>query len=65
MPFVEVKGVRGVFSRDEKKRIIEDVTGVFAQIKSDEFATGVWVVVNELDEGSWGEGGTVICTDNV
>jgi len=64
MPFVEVKSIRGVFSSEEKTRIIEDVTRVFAEMKSEKFAQGTWVVINELDDGSWGEGGSVLYADH-
>ena len=65
MPFVEVKSIRGVFSSEEKTRVIEDVTNVFAKMKSDKFAQGTWVVINELDDGNWGEGGSVLYSDHV
>ena len=64
MPCVEVKSIRGVFSNEEKTRIIKDVTNVFAEMKSDQFAQGTWVVVNELDDGNWGEGGSVLYADH-
>ena len=64
MPFVEVKSIKGVFSNEEKTQIIKDVTNVFAQMKSDKFAEGTWVVVNELDDGNWGEGGSVLYADH-
>jgi len=65
MPFVEVKTIRGVFSTEEKSQIIEGITGVFARMKSAEFEAGTWVVVNELDDGNWGEGGAVLNADHV
>ena len=65
MPFVEVKSIRGVFSKEEKARIIEDTTAVFARIKGNEFAAGTWVVVSEVDNGGWGEGGEVLSKENV
>jgi len=64
MPFVEVKSIKGVFSTEEKTRIIKDVTNVFAEMKNDKFAEGTWVVVNELDDGNWGEAGSVLCADH-
>jgi hypothetical protein len=33
---------------------------IYAIWKGDEFAAGTWVVVNELDDGNWGEGGSVL-----
>ena len=65
MPFVEVKSIRGVFSQDEKAEIIRETTNVFARMKGDEFAAGTWVVINDLDDGNWGEGGEVLRKENV
>jgi 4-oxalocrotonate tautomerase len=63
MPFVEVKSIKGVFTTEEKTQIIKDITNVFAQMKNDKFAEGTWVVINELDDGNWGEGGSVLYAD--
>lgn len=65
MPFVEVKSIKGVFSQEEKSRIIEETTDIFARMKGDEFAAGTWVVVNELGNGDWGEGGSVLKAEKV
>jgi phenylpyruvate tautomerase PptA (4-oxalocrotonate tautomerase family) len=34
-------------------------------MKGEEFAAGTWVVVSEMDDGSWGEGGAVLRKENV
>jgi 4-oxalocrotonate tautomerase len=65
MPFVEVKSIKGVFSTEEKSQVIGEITDVFARIKGDEFAAGTWVVVSEIDDGSWGEGGSVLKAEHV
>jgi 4-oxalocrotonate tautomerase len=65
MPFIEVKTIRDVFSAEEKPQIIEEITSIFARMRGDEFAAGTWVVVNELDDGNWGEGGSVLNADHV
>jgi 4-oxalocrotonate tautomerase len=64
MPFVEVKSIKGVFTTEEKTQIIKDITNVFAQMKNDKFAEGTWVVINELDDGNWGEGGLVLYAED-
>ena len=64
MPFVEVKSIKGVFTTEEKTQIIKDITNVFAQMKNDKFAEGTLVVINELDDGNWGEGGSVLYADD-
>ena len=65
MPFVEVKSIKGVFSNEEKSQVIEEITDVFARMKGKEFALGSWVVVSEIDNGSWGEGGSVLKAEHV
>jgi len=65
MPFVEVKSIEGVFSAGEKAEVIEEITKVFAHLKNSEFAKGTWVVINELGNGDWGEGGSVLKADEV
>jgi 4-oxalocrotonate tautomerase len=65
MPSVEVKSIKGVFSTEEKSQKIEEITNVYARMKGDEFAEGTWVVINELDDGNWGEGGSVLKAEHV
>jgi 4-oxalocrotonate tautomerase len=65
MPFVEVKSIAGVFSSEEKAEVIAEITDVFARIKSPAFAAETWVVVNELGNGDWGEGGAVVQAEKV
>ena len=65
MPFVEVKSIRGVFSTEEKTKMIEEITSIYARMKGDDFAAGTWVVINELDDGNWGEGGSVLKAEHV
>ena len=65
MPFVEVKSIRGVFSPEQKTQVIKEITNVFGRMKGDEFAAGTWVVINELNDGDWGEGGVVLQADKV
>ncbi|MCP4333453.1 MAG: 4-oxalocrotonate tautomerase [Gammaproteobacteria bacterium] len=60
MPFIEVKTIKDVFSAEEKPKIIEEITNIFGRMRGDEFAEGTWVVINELDDGNWGEGGAVL-----
>ena len=65
MPFVEVKSIKGVFSTEEKSQVIREITDVFARMKGDKFAAGTWVVVSEIDDGSWGESGSVLKAEHV
>lgn len=65
MPFIEVKTIKDVFSADEKAQIIKEVTDVFGRMRGSEFVEGTWVVISELGDGHWGEGGAVLMKENV
>jgi 4-oxalocrotonate tautomerase len=65
MPFIEVKTIKDVFSAEEKAKIIKEITDIFGRMRGDEFAGGTWVVINELGDGHWGEGGAVLMKENV
>jgi 4-oxalocrotonate tautomerase len=65
MPFIEVKTIKDVFSAEEKPQIIAEITNIFARMRGDAFAEGTWVVINELGDGHWGEGGVVLMKDEV
>lgn len=65
MPFIKVNIIKNVLSAEEKPQIIEEITDVFARMKGEGFAEGTWVAINELDEGNWGEGGSVVKLENI
>jgi 4-oxalocrotonate tautomerase family enzyme len=65
MPFVEVKSIKGVFTKEEKSQVIKETTKVFERMKGKDFANGTWVVINELGDGDWGEGGSVLFKESV
>jgi len=65
MPFIEVRIIKDVLSTEEKSQVVEEITGVFARMKGDEFAAGTWVVINEIADGNWGEGGSVVRAEHI
>jgi 4-oxalocrotonate tautomerase len=65
MPFIEVKTIKDVFTAEEKAKIIKEITDIFGRMRGDKLAEGTWVVINELGDGHWGEGGVVLMRENV
>ena len=65
MPFIEAKTIKNVFSAEEMPQIIKEITDIFGRMRGDEFAEGTWVVINEMGDGHWGEGGAVLMKENV
>jgi 4-oxalocrotonate tautomerase len=65
MPSVDIKVIEGVFSEDEKKKLIKDVTDVFVSYLGENLRSYILVVVQEVTSGSWGIGGQAIGLDEV
>ena len=57
MPIVSVKVLAGAFSRDQKERLIDGITEVFADVGGEGIRPNVAVLVEEVESGMWGIGG--------
>ncbi|HEX4818251.1 MAG TPA: 4-oxalocrotonate tautomerase family protein [Nonomuraea sp.] len=62
MPLVSVKVIEGVFSPEQKQRIVRDLTEAMVKIEGENLRPLTWVVVEEVSSGSWGIGGTPLTT---
>jgi 4-oxalocrotonate tautomerase len=68
VPFVNVKAVRGVMTEAERARLIERITDVVVEVFArgrEEVRPHIWVVVEEVEPGQWGSGGTAVDVDAV
>jgi 4-oxalocrotonate tautomerase len=65
MPLVDIKLIEGVFSEDEKKKLIKDVTDVIVSFMGENLRSHILVVVQEVKSGSWGVGGQAIGFEEV
>ena len=65
MPFVQVKVIKGVFSKEQKQEMIEKVTDTMVSIEGENMRGVTWVVVEEVESGEWGIGGKAITADDV
>jgi len=57
MPLVNVEVLENVFTPEQKKKIIADITDVMVAIEGEPFRSVTWVKINEVREGHWGIGG--------
>ena len=57
MPFVNVQVIENVFTPEQKKRIITDVTNAMVAIEGEAFRPVTWVKIEEVKEGNWGIAG--------
>ena len=65
MPFVNVKLIEGVFTTEQKKQIVHDLTEAMVNIEGENMRPVTWVVVEEVHSGDWGIGGNPLSTADV
>ncbi len=57
MPLIDIQIMEGVFSDEEKARMIEKVTAGFGEVAGQAMADATSVRIHEIKSGSWGYGG--------
>jgi 4-oxalocrotonate tautomerase len=65
MPMVDIQLIEGVFTADQKKRMIEKVTDTMVEIEGEAMRGVTWVRVQEYASGEWGIGGRAMTADDV
>jgi len=65
MPLVDIQLIEGVFSADQKRRMIEKVTDTMVAIEGEAMRGVTWVRVQEFASGEWGIGGKGLTTEDV
>lgn len=65
MPLVNVEVLEKVFTPEQKKKIIADITNVMVAIEGEPFRSVTWVKINEVSEGLWGIGGRPLTLETV
>ena len=57
MPLVDIQLIRGVFSPEQKKAMIENVTEAIISVEGEAMRSVTWVRVQETESGEWAIGG--------
>ena len=65
MPLVDIELIEGVFSHDQKQRMISKVTDAMVEIEGETMRGVTWVRVHEVPSGQWGIGGKGLTTADV
>jgi 4-oxalocrotonate tautomerase len=65
MPLVDIQLIKGVFSEDEKRAMIEKVTDTMVAIEGEVMRGVTWVRVQEVASGEWGIGGKALSAADV
>jgi 4-oxalocrotonate tautomerase len=62
MPLVEVKLIEGVFTEQQKSRMIEKLTDAMVSIEGENLRGVTFVTIEEVQSGDWGIGGKPMTT---
>ena len=65
MPLATIKVIEGVFSGDEKRRMIEKVAEAMVSVEGQNLREYTLVILEEVKSGDWGVGGKTLTTDDV
>jgi 4-oxalocrotonate tautomerase len=65
MPLINVKLIEDVFTPEQKRRIVEELTDAMVAIEGEAMRQVTWVVVEEVRSGDWGIAGRPLTTQDV
>lgn len=65
MPLVQIKGVGGYLTADQKKELIAKVTDAVLSVEGEKLRSVTWVTIEDVATGSWGVGGQVVTADDL
>lgn len=65
MPLATIKVIEGVFSGEEKQRMIEKVSEAMISVEGETLRDKTVVILEEVKSGDWGVGGKTLTTDVV
>jgi 4-oxalocrotonate tautomerase len=65
MPLVDIQLIKGVFTPDQKKLMIQKVTDAMLAVEGETMRPVTWVRVQEIESGEWAIGGTPLTAADV
>lgn len=65
MPLVQIKGVSGYLSLQQKQAIISKVTDAIVSVEGEGLRPVTWVLIEDVASGEWGVGGQPVTTDTL
>jgi 4-oxalocrotonate tautomerase len=65
MPLIQVRVIKDVFSKEQKRQIISKLTDAMVSIEGENMRQVTWCVVEEVESGDWGIAGNALTTADV
>ncbi len=65
MPLVQIKGVGGYLTLEQKQEIIRKVTDAVVSVEGEGLRTVTWVTIEDVAPGAWGVGGQPVTDEDL
>jgi 4-oxalocrotonate tautomerase len=65
MPMLNVRLIEGVFTPEQKRQMIHQLTETMVEIEGENLRPVTWVIIDEVKSGDWGIGGNGLTTEDV
>ena len=65
MPLVQVRVIKDVFNKEQKRQIINRLTDAMVSVEGENMRGVTWVTIEEVESGDWGIGGNALTTADV
>jgi 4-oxalocrotonate tautomerase len=65
MPLIDIQLIKGVFTPEQKKHMIEKVTEAIVSVEGEAMRPVTWVRVHETESGEWAIGGRPLTAADV
>ncbi|MDX9768170.1 MAG: 4-oxalocrotonate tautomerase family protein [Ectothiorhodospiraceae bacterium] len=65
MPLVQIKGIGGYLSHEQKQEIILRVTDAVVSVEGEGLRSVCWVLIEDVPSGEWGVGGNPVTAETL
>lgn len=65
MPLVQIKGIGGYLSLQQKQEMIRKVTEAVLSVEGEGLRGVTWVTIEDVQPGAWGVGGQSVTDDDL
>lgn len=65
MPLVQIRGVKGYLSLEQKQELIRKVTEAVLSVEGEGLRDVTWVTIEDVDSGAWGVGGKPVTANDL
>jgi 4-oxalocrotonate tautomerase len=65
MPLVQIKGISGILTLEQKQEMIKKVTDAIVSVEGEGLRPVTWVLIEDVQSGEWGVGGEPVTTEQV